>query len=1110
MTRTRTRLAIVGIALLVVSSAVPLSPSGGGLLSLSPSGGIAEAAEHSFVVEQGNQCYEVSPLRGNEDVVSFYDYRTIGDAPRGLYSSYMPSQLQREDTSRLFLYEGPDGVSLVMIHNANGGDDGDGSAATFRFRGLPSGGSWAVQDDDYGGQDDRFSRNRIDWTWYGDRTDGGAFRGLDRDGTEVTVVPAFDEQAALYDGPVPRSGDTRAWQFLTGSVGNPDAVGLDMNAPVTIRTGHCTPDETAPSAALSGEDGVAGYPVSFDASGSSDNRGIAAYRWDFDGDGEVERTTTDPTVAYEYDENGTYDARVTVVDEAGNADRAQTRVTVDTDDPPNAAFRTGDSPTEGFPVTFDARNASDDVGIAEYRWDFDGDGEVERTTTDPRITRAYDEAGSYEVGLTVVDRGGANATATRTVSVGEDRPPEPAIRVASPEIPTEGQRVVFDAGNSTDDTGISAYRWSFGENGTATATGERVAYAFDGNGTFPVTLEVVDEGGNNATTTTEVEVLPTDETAPNATARANRTNVTAGAPIEFDASDSTDNRNVSAYRWDFGDGTGASSARANHAYGSAGTYDATVTVTDAEGNAATANVTVVVRPPDTTDPAASLAVETNRTETGTEIEFDASNSSDDGGSGVAEYRWDFDGDGEANRTTENPTVDHAYDENGTYDARVTVVDGAGNADAATVTVEVEQNRQAHHGDDDENGGSDGGNSGGRAGGGGGGGGSTDIGPPPTVTQIEERGPNAGLVDVRNARADETVRADLPASEVANRTGVEFRNLRVDLASDDSHFAVETARPADGATDSALPADVTLGSLAVESNYVQSRQVAGVAYEVAVERSRLADVGLTPADLTAYQRAGDSWEQANASVESRGQTVVLRVEADAFAPIAVGAERSVTVADAELNATQVAADEPVSVTATLHNEGEAAAEFAANLTADGEVVATETVEVPAGETEEVTVEESLAPGTHEVGLDATPVGNVTVAEPTAETGIADVSANESAIAPGEQVAITATVENTGSEAGEREVALTLFGEQVATKTVEVPAHETKRVTFVRRIDAAGNYTATVGNASAELSVEAESEDDGPASPDVPVPGFGVETTVAALLAAAALLIVRKRE
>jgi hypothetical protein len=368
------------------------------------------------------------------------------------------------------------------------------------------------------------------------------------------------------------------------------------------------------------------------------------------------------------------------------------------------------------------------------------------------------------------------------------------------------------------------------------------------------------------------------------------------------------------------------------------------------------------------------------------------------------------------------------------------------------------------------------------------------------------------VDVRHGRTDETIRADLPATDAAEETGVAFREVRVDLARDETHFVVETAREDGEFADGATPADVSLASLSVGANYVEPRQVERVGYTVAIERSKLADAGLAPADLRAYQRTGDEWERANATVESRGETVLLAVESDEFVPVAVGGERTVTVADAELAASTVVADEPVVANATLENEGESAARFALNLTADGEVVSTERVEVPAGERIEVSLDASLAPGTHAVGLAGERLGpatervaDVTVAEPTANVVVANVSVNESVIAPGEEVAVTATVRNEGSNDGERTIALALFGEEVATERVTVSANETEHVTFVRQADAPGNYTAEVGNETAEISVEG---DGGSGSPDVPVPGFGVGAAVVALLAA--LVTFRARE
>jgi len=1163
MIRTHPYATLVVVAFLVAAPLAPLAAD------------TATAAENTFVVEQGDRCFEVSPLQGGEDVVDFYDYRSPIDDEEYTYSTYMPSNLPQEDTSRLFLYDGPNGVSVVIVHNARDGDGG-GSAASFRFSGLPSGGEWALVDDSYAGRDDRISRDRIDWTWYGGRTDGGIFRGIDSAGTEITIDPAFDEQAALYDD-LDRTGELRAWQFLSGSVGDPEATNLAMDRPITIRAGSCT-DETPPAAALATGDGVAGFAVSLDASDASDNRGIAEYRWDVDGDGEVERRTAEPTLDYVYDEPGEYRVRVTVADAADNTDAAAANVTVAEDAPPNAALSVATAePTEGFRTVLDASDTTDDVGIAEYRWDVDGDGETDRTTDGPRTGYVYNESGSYDATVTAVDRGGNEDTAAASVSVGADEPPTPAVDVVEPADPVRGERVVFDASNATDDTGIAAYRWAFGDN--ATATGETVTHRFDAPGTYEVALEVTDEGGNTATETVAVEVLAPDETPPAAAASAAPATVEAGANVSFDAGDSTDNRDIASYRWAFGDGATAAGETATRAYGSAGTYEATVTVTDGNGNTDTANATVEVAParppnvsatvpetvgfdgtldvegsasdpsgiesyrwafgdgataegptasheyddpgnytvtltatdragnanrtaaqvrvlePDRTAPTAALSVGGDETRVGDAVTFDATNSSDN--RAIAEYRWEF-GDGETRTTNaETATVDYAYDEPGTYNATVAVVDRAGNADTAeTVAVTVAAERAMSGGASGDGGG------GGSAGGGGGGG-----GPVPVVTETEIRGPNATAVDVRNARADETVRTDLPATDAADRTGLRFREVGIDLATDDPHFVVESARGADGAT--GVPADATLGTLSVGAKYLDAASVDRVAYVASVDRERLDAVGFDPGDLAVYQRRAGEWAELNATVTEQNDRIRVRAESDALGPVAVGADRPFAVTEAALAAESVAASDPVEVTATVRNEERESRTIAVDLTVDGETVATEAVEVAGGETAEIGFARRLAPGTREVAVGGERVGTVSVAEPVADIAVADVSVNASRIAAGERVAITASVENAGAKDGEREVALRLFGESVATETVAVPAGETREVTFVREVGAAGNYTAEVGNETAAIAV---SEPDGGGEsnePDAGVPGFGAAAALVALLGAALVAARRAR-
>jgi PKD repeat protein len=75
-------------------------------------------------------------------------------------------------------------------------------------------------------------------------------------------------------------------------------------------------------------------------------------------------------------------------------------------------------------VTFDASGSSDPDGeIVEYRWDFDGDGATDRNTTGPRATHVFEEPGTYDVSLAVVDDTGVVGRTRASISVRHPFPP---------------------------------------------------------------------------------------------------------------------------------------------------------------------------------------------------------------------------------------------------------------------------------------------------------------------------------------------------------------------------------------------------------------------------------------------------------------------------------------------------------------------------------------------------------------------------------------------------------------------------------------------------------------------------------------------------------------
>lgn len=166
-----------------------------------------------FVVEQGGETYEIQPLRTGETIEEFYSYRSDGHP-----HSHMGTNIDKSDSSELFLWDGPNGLSLVTQHDRR--YDTGGGDVTFVFSGLPDDGEWVVRDDDPG-NDVYTSNTEVEWHWGSDHTDGAAYRSLDGE-FEVTIEPSF-------------ISGINQWRLLSGDPASPDVEQLDMDTPVTIR-----------------------------------------------------------------------------------------------------------------------------------------------------------------------------------------------------------------------------------------------------------------------------------------------------------------------------------------------------------------------------------------------------------------------------------------------------------------------------------------------------------------------------------------------------------------------------------------------------------------------------------------------------------------------------------------------------------------------------------------------------------------------------------------------------------------------------------------------------------------------------------------------------------
>ncbi len=158
----------------------------------------------------------------------------------------------------------------------------------------------------------------------------------------------------------------------------------------------------------------------------------------------------------------------------------------------------------------------------------------------------------------------------------------------------EGDSIQFMA--SGNNPKGAKFLWDFGD--STGSSGKNVKHIYTEEGTYTVTLTVIDESSRIGVAKKEVDILYRNQ-APVASLEATYGGVGQQVKVNsiafFDGGASSDpDGDVLEFEWDFGDGGKSTLLRPNHEYTSTGNYTVTLKVTDPSNESSTAETWVLV------------------------------------------------------------------------------------------------------------------------------------------------------------------------------------------------------------------------------------------------------------------------------------------------------------------------------------------------------------------------------------------------------------------------------------------------------------------------------------------------------------------------------------
>lgn len=317
---------------------------------------------------------------------------------------------------------------------------------------------------------------------------------------------------------------TTAWRFykpgihrVKAEILTKDGQRLTLSRDITINQGY-----SPPHVSFTIDPPIGNYLTEFTFDGSAtfddeDSLETLRYRWDLNGDGVWDTDySSNPIVKYVFKRSDLYSVQFSAVDPTGRTSNAIKSLEVNMIDERIHPDFTWSSLNGTVKDTFllDASGTyyeSDPSKVFTYTWYIFGE-EKFGPFTDPVFPHVFKEYGQHKLILTVTDELDLSNSCTKELYViRENKPPSPGIVLSTP-YGNINTNFYFSAWPSSDDVTIPSemlIRWDFEGDGiwdTGWTYEKTVFHQYLLPGTYWVTLEAEDEGGEKAMTKSRIMV----------------------------------------------------------------------------------------------------------------------------------------------------------------------------------------------------------------------------------------------------------------------------------------------------------------------------------------------------------------------------------------------------------------------------------------------------------------------------------------------------------------------------------------------------------------------------------------------------------------------------